>query len=146
MDSIAKDIADISLGMYLTDNPVLPLFDLGKLLEIPLLNTLDFSYNQSYPRGYPARLPEVVCPVAEGFENLVRRVMLGNGRISVVFLRHLDVGLFTLREHGFHFGAIGLPDNNTEVGGVKVYVEKGISGIRDEQFSNIWQAEIIDHG
>ena len=104
--AVSEDILNIALSIDLMLESVLPFENFGKLSVIPSLDTLDFMFEQSDPSGKSFRCSEVVCPVAEGFEEFIGRMVLVDGRVTVVFLSDFDVGLQALREHLFHFFAV----------------------------------------
>jgi len=114
--AIAKYILNVALSVDLVLEVILPFEDFRELFIIPFLNPLDFMFEQSDPPGEAFRGSEIISPVAEGFEELVGRMMLVDGRVTVVFLSDFDIGLKALREHLLHFKAIGFPDDDAEVG------------------------------
>ena len=114
--SVSEDIFDIALSVDKMFEVILPGFDFGEFTVIPELDALDFGGEKANPPGETLGASEVVSPVAEGFEELIGRMALVDGRVTVVFLSNFNVGFKPLREHLLHFFTVGFPDNDAEVG------------------------------
>ena len=140
---VAEDILDISVSAETRAESVLPEFDFWKVGVIPLLDSLDFINQKANSSSETSWSSEVVGAMAEGFEEFVRGVVLVDGWVTIVFLSDFDVGLKTFGEHLLHFETVSFPDNNAEVGAVKVDIEEGGFLIGDEEFSNIGKAGIF---
>lgn len=116
VNPVAEDVLDISASIDLMDDVILPRFNLGKFTVIPLLDALHLVSQKANSTCQSGRRSEIVSSVAESFEELVGRVVLVDGGITVIFLRDFDVGLEAFCEHGFHFRAVGFPNDNAEIG------------------------------
>ena len=60
----------------------------------------------------------------------------------VEFFRDFRVGVCAFAQHGFHFRLVGLPDDDTQVGGGQVNVEKSHPWIRDKRLLDIGELEL----
>lgn len=113
--AVAEDVLDVALSVDLVLEVVLPFEDFREFPVIPFLDAFDFEFEKSDPPGEAFWSSEVISPVAEGFEELIGRMMLIDGRVTVVFLSDFNVRFQALREHLFHFKAIRLPDDDAKV-------------------------------
>ena len=60
----------------------------------------------------------------------------------VELLRDLGVRVRALAQHGFHLRLVGLPDDDAEVGGCQVDVEKSHPRVRDEGVLDVGELEL----
>jgi len=140
--AIAKYIFNVSTLEELVLEFFLSCLDARKAVEVPLLSLVCIMDCKPQALRKALRRPEVMRPVAEGLEFLPAGVGFGDGSVTIEFLCNFSIRVVTLQKHSLHFPFVCFPNDNTEVGRIKVDVKKGLPGVWCEKGADIRQLKV----